>query len=182
MSIFQDIDLESCLICTGAIFGGPHCADHRESAMRLTSFTDYTLRVLIYLGAHRDEKHLATIGDIATAYAISQNHLMKVVHHLAKQGFIETTRGKGGGMRLARAPEQINIGDVVRNAEEDLAVVECFQDGNQKCELAPVCTLRGTLARAMQAFLEVLDAKTLADILQPQAKPIGIFPAISERR
>ncbi|NBR26979.1 MAG: Rrf2 family transcriptional regulator [Betaproteobacteria bacterium] len=150
--------------------------------MRLTGFTDYTLRVLIYLGAHRETDQLVTIGDIATAYAISENHLMKVVHHLAKQGFIETTRGKGGGMRLARAPEQINIGDVVRNAEEDLAVVECFQDENLNCHIAPFCTLRETLGRAMQAFLAVLDDKTLADILKPRSKLIGLFADIRARR
>ena len=138
------------------------------TAMRLTGFTDYTLRVLLYLGAHREGKHLVTIGDIAAAYAISENHLMKVVHHLAKGGFIATTRGKGGGMRLARPPEQINLGDVVRNTEEDLAVVECFRDGNVDCHIAADCALRETLGHAMQAFLEVLDDKTIADILKPQ--------------
>jgi len=143
--------------------------------MRLTIFTDYTLRVLIYLGAHRDEKRLATIGDIATAYGISENHLMKVVHHLAKQGYVETTRGKGGGMRLARTPEQIGIGEVVRGAEEDLAVVECFQKGNLKCPILPACTLRGVLTRAMRAFFEVLDGQTLADLLRPQARLVRIF-------
>ena len=146
-----------------------------ESAVRLTIFTDYTLRVLIYLGAHRDEKRLATIGDIATAYGISENHLMKVVHNLAKQGYVETTRGKGGGMRLARAPEQIRVGDVVRDMEEDLAVVECFQEGNLKCPILPVCTLQGILGRALQAFLDVLDSATLADLLKPKAKLVGIF-------
>ena len=143
--------------------------------MRLTNFTDYTLRVLIYLGAHSDEGRLATIGDIATAYGISENHLMKVVHQLAKQGYVETTRGKGGGMRLARAPEQINVGEVVRGAEEDLAMVECMERGNSKCPIIPVCTLYGVLGRALDAFFGVLDSQTLVDLLQPQAKLIGIF-------
>ena len=143
--------------------------------MRLTNFTDYTLRVLIYLGVHRDDGRLATIVDIANAYEISENHLMKIVHHLAKQGYVETTRGKGGGMRLARSPEQINVGDVVRGAEEDMAVVECFQEGNCNCPIVPACALRGILGRAMRAFFEVLDGHTLADLLQHQGKLARLF-------
>lgn len=135
--------------------------------MRLTIYTDYTLRALIYLGVHRHADRLSTIGDIAAAYGISENHLMKIVHHLAKQGYVETTRGKGGGMRLARAPEQINIGDVVRGAEEDLALVECFQKGNRNCPLTADCALRGVLGNALHAFFEVLDRHTLADLLKP---------------
>ena len=143
--------------------------------MRLTTFTDYTLRVLIYLGVHRDESRLATIGDIASAYEISENHLMKIVHHLAQQGYVDTMRGKGGGMRLARSPEQINIGDVVRGAEEDLAVVECFQEGNFSCSIVPACTLRGVLEHAMRAFFDILDGYTLKDLLQHQAKLKKLF-------
>jgi len=150
--------------------------------MRLTIFTDYTLRVLIYLGAHQQEGRLATIGDIAAAYGISDNHLMKIVYHLAKQGYVETTRGKRGGMRLARAPGQINIGEVVRGAEEDLAVVECFRRGNPECPIAPACALRGILGRALRAFFEVLDGKTLADLLVPQAQLIRIFRDAGKRR
>lgn len=150
--------------------------------MRLTIFTDYTLRVLIYLGAHQREGRLATIGDIAAAYGISDNHLMKIVHHLATQGYVETTRGKGGGMRLARAPESINIGDVVRGAEEDLAVVECFRRGNPECPIAPACALQGILGRALGAFFEVLDGKTLADLLVPQAQLIRIFRDAGKRQ
>jgi Rrf2 family transcriptional regulator, nitric oxide-sensitive transcriptional repressor len=146
--------------------------------MRLTTFTDYSLRVLIYLGAHREEGRLATISDIATVYGISENHLMKIVHHLAKQGYVETTRGTGGGMRLARLPESINIGDVVRGTEEDLAIVECFQKkGARRCPIVPACALGGVLGRAMRAFLEVLDGQTLADLLQPGAELERIFSA-----
>jgi len=143
--------------------------------MRLTRFTDYSLRVLTYLGTHRDAPSLATIDDVATAYGISRNHLMKVVHHLATEGYIETTRGKGGGMRLARAPDQINIGTVVRGTEEDFALVECFQDNNLNCPIAPVCVLASLLDRARRAFFRELDAGTLAKLLQPQAKLLRIF-------
>jgi Rrf2 family nitric oxide-sensitive transcriptional repressor len=150
--------------------------------MRLTSFTDYTLRVLIYLGTHRQEGHLVTIGDIAAAYGISENHLMKVVHHLAREGHVETVRGKGGGMRLARSPEAINIGEVVRGAEEDLALVECFQPGGYRCPIESACTLSGLLQRALDAFLEVLDRQTLADLLKPQARLAGMLGAAGRRR
>jgi Rrf2 family nitric oxide-sensitive transcriptional repressor len=145
--------------------------------MRLTIFTDYSLRVLIYLGARRGDERLATIGDIATAYRISENHLMKVVHRLAKEGYIVTTRGKGGGMQLARAPEDINIGAVVRATEDDMALVECFQEGEPKCPIASACTLQSVLARALHAFLEVLDEQTLADLPQPQAQLMKLFHA-----
>jgi len=150
--------------------------------MRLTSFTDYTLRVLIYLGAHREENRLATIGDIAAAYRISENHLMKVVNHLARAGLVETVRGKGGGMRLARAPEAINVGEVVRDAEEDLALVECFQENGQPCPIEPACVLHGLLRDALDAFLDVLDRRTLADLLQPRARLVGILRAAGRAR
>lgn len=143
--------------------------------MRLTIFTDYTLRALIYLGVHRSDDHLVTIRDIAIAYDVSENHLMKVIHHLAKQGYVETTRGKGGGMRLARAPDLINLGAVVRGTEESLAVVECFEEGNVRCPIEPACALRGILACAMRAFFDVLDGKTLADLLQPRTKLVRLF-------
>jgi Rrf2 family nitric oxide-sensitive transcriptional repressor len=143
--------------------------------MRLTGFTDYTLRVLIYLGARQEENHLATISDIAAAYGISENHLMKVVHHLAQAGHVETVRGKGGGMRLARAPEHINIGDVVRGAEEDLALVQCFQQDGRPCPIESACTLIGLLERALGAFFEVLDRCTLADLLKPRSQLLRIF-------
>ena len=145
--------------------------------MRLTNFTDYSLRVLIYLGTRRDEARLATIGDVAAAYRISRNHLTKIVHHLAREGYIETMRGKGGGMRLARAPEEISVGTVVRGTEEDFALVECFQDGNRDCPIIPACVLPPVLEHALQAFFRELDGRTLADLLQPQAKLVKIFRA-----
>src|SRR5665213_1802409 len=100
--------------------------------MRLTAFTDYTLRVLVYLGVHPGRQ--VTIADISASYAISSNHLMKVVHHLGKRGYIETLRGKGGGMRLARAPELVNVGEVVRDSEE-MALVECFDKAASCCAI-----------------------------------------------
>lgn len=151
--------------------------------MRLTSFTDYTLRVLMFLGAHdheqRDDQRLVTIGEIAAAYHVSENHLMKIVHHLGKHGYVVTTRGKGGGIRLARAPEAIRIGEVVRATEGDLAIVECFQPGNLNCPITSVCTLRGVMGNALDAFLDVLDRHTLADLLQPRAKLLKVFRELS---
>jgi Rrf2 family nitric oxide-sensitive transcriptional repressor len=147
--------------------------------MRFTNFTDYSLRVLIYLGTHRDRAGLATVGDIATAYGISRNHLTKVVQHLAAEGYIETTRGKGGGMRLARPPERINIGAVVRGTEEDFALVECFQARNRNCPIIPACVLPPILNRALRAFFKELDAQTLAELLRPQASLVRIFGSAS---
>jgi Rrf2 family nitric oxide-sensitive transcriptional repressor len=153
-----------------------------HAAMRLTNFTDYSLRVLIYLGTRRADARLATIGDIAAAYGISGNHLRKVVHHLAQAGYIETTRGKGGGMRLARAPVQINIGELVRGTEEDFTLVECLEKGNRNCPIAPACALAPTLDRALRAFFRELDGQTLADLLRPEPKLTRVLRETSERR
>lgn len=134
--------------------------------MRLTSFTDYTLRVLMYLTLQPDR--LATIPEIARAYAISENHLMKVVHQLAKSGLIETVRGKGGGIRLARLASEIRLGEVVRQAEGEAPIVECLGD-NSSCNLIPACRLKGVLSEAFAALYTVLDQYTLADMVsQPQ--------------
>jgi Rrf2 family nitric oxide-sensitive transcriptional repressor len=139
--------------------------------MRLTLHTDYALRTLIYLGLHPDRR--ASIREIATAHRISENHLVKVVHNLGRGGFLETTRGKGGGLRLARPPEQINIGDVVRFTEEDMALVACFQPPGESggCILLNVCGLQSLLGEALAAFLAVLDGRTLADLLAGRNRP-----------
>ncbi len=131
--------------------------------MQLSLFTDYSLRVLIFLGAHPDR--LCTISETAAAYRISANHLMKVVNRLSSAGYIETVRGKGGGMRLSRAPKMINIGDVVRHMEDNFHIVECFNAKKQDCPLLPACTLRSVLADAHRNFMATLDRHTLQDVL-----------------
>ncbi|MEZ0245590.1 MAG: Rrf2 family transcriptional regulator [Methylophilaceae bacterium] len=131
--------------------------------MHLTTFSDYTMRVLIYLGLRRDG--LVTISDIAKAYGISENHLMKVVHQLAQGGFIETVRGKGGGMRLAREPEDINLGELIRITEGDTGLLACLE-GQGSCCIQSACSLIGILREAQTALFTVLEKYTLADLLQ----------------
>jgi Rrf2 family nitric oxide-sensitive transcriptional repressor len=140
--------------------------------MRLTTMTDYALRLLMYV-AHQPER-LCTIAEIADAYGISQAHLMKITHQLGLAGFVETVRGKGGGMRLAAAPATISLGAVVRAVEPDFALVECFGAGN-RCALTSYCRLAGVLDGALQSFLAHLDRHTLADLvpdLPPRALPL----------
>ncbi len=137
--------------------------------MRLTAYTDYSLRVLIYLGL-RGER-LATISELSETYGLSANHLMKIIHNLGKLGYIETVRGRGGGMKLAGAPEEINIGQVVRQMEPDFALVECFDpDRRTGCVITPACRLQLVLGKAMESFLDVLDNHTLADLLQNRTR------------
>ncbi|QDX81055.1 hypothetical protein B9N43_07230 [Denitratisoma sp. DHT3] len=132
--------------------------------MQLTRFTDYALRVLTYLAYRGDE--LATIGEISASYDISHSHLMKIVQHLGRLGYVTTLRGKGGGLKLARAPQDINLGDVVRHTEETLDVMECLADDYvEDCQLFKVCKLKMVLQEAQQAFLACLDERTLQDLL-----------------
>ena len=131
--------------------------------MQLTRFTDYSLRVLIYLGERFDQ--LVTIKEIAEEYAISENHLMKVIHKLAGHGYIITTRGRGGGMRLARRPERINLGDVVRDTEENMDIAECFNARIKSCTLLPACALKSVLIQARKSFLATLDLYQLSDLI-----------------
>lgn len=137
--------------------------------MHITRYTDYSLRVLIYLALPREDG-LATIQEIATSYDISKNHLMKVVHQLTLKGYVESVRGKNGGLRLHRRPEDINIGVLVRETEQDMNLVECFSNENQCC-ITPVCGLKNILTEALQTFLDTLDQYTLADILPQRQKP-----------
>jgi Rrf2 family nitric oxide-sensitive transcriptional repressor len=133
--------------------------------MRLTVYTDYALRVLMYLAVQPGLK--ATISEIAQAYGISRNHLMKVVYQLGQAGFIETARGNRGGLKLKRPAAEIGLGEVIRRTEPDLDIVPCFaQDGPDCCVISPACGLRGALHRARAAFLDVLDQYSLADLAQ----------------
>lgn len=131
--------------------------------MRLTTFSDYTLRVLMYLALHPDE--LATIPAIAAAYGISENHLMKVVHQLVRNGTVESVRGKGGGIRLARPAAEIRLGTVVRASEGPAPIVECLDPAGGACCITRACRLSGILVQAFDALYAVLDEYTLADLV-----------------
>ncbi len=142
--------------------------------MRLTAYTDYALRVLMYLGL-RGEK-LATIQEIAEQYGISKNHLMKLVHELGQLGYVETVRGKNGGLRLGRRPDEITVGEIVRRMEPDMALVECFRHTGGQCRIVTVCVLQSVLEEALDRFLDTLDGYTLADLLVPAAGLASAFP------
>ena len=133
--------------------------------MRLTTMTDYALRLLMYVGQRPDR--LCTIAEVAGAYGISEAHLMKVTHQLGLAGWLETVRGKGGGMRLAAAPADINLGEVVRSIEPDFSLVDCLTTGNS-CTLTGSCRLTGIVVDALQSFMAHLDRYSLADLLPPR--------------
>jgi len=130
--------------------------------MKLTAFTDYSLRVLIYLAT--DTTRRATIAEIAASFDISENHLVKVVHFLGRQGWIETVRGRGGGILLAMPPERVNVGKVVRDTEGAALPAECFSEDGGRCVISGSCRLQGVLGEAVKAFYAVLDRHTLEDL------------------
>jgi len=130
--------------------------------MQLTQFTDYSLRALIYIALR---KEVCTINDIAKAYAISSNHLLKIIHHLSKLGVIKTIRGKNGGIIMAQNPADINLGELVIKLEPHFDLVPCFNKEKANCCIAPVCKLKRILCDAKDSFLRVLKSYTLADIL-----------------
>ncbi|BAH17390.1 RrF2 family transcriptional regulator [Macrococcoides caseolyticum] len=130
--------------------------------MKLTLYSDYSLRVLMYIAR---QEHRVQIDEIANFYGISKNHLTKVVNNLATLGYIETTRGRGGGIRIKMAPEEINIGALIRKTEEHFNLVECFDRETNTCPIAGICGLQGVLSEALGAYLSVLDSYTLNDIL-----------------
>jgi len=139
--------------------------------MRLTRYSDFSLRVLMYLAVR--PAHLATIEEISQAFGISKAHLMKVVHELGRAGFVETTRGRGGGLRLACALDEVTVGDVVRQMEDKLDLVECFDPATNRCLITPVCALRGVLEEALDAFLETLDGYTLEDLVSRRRRALS---------
>lgn len=146
--------------------------------MRLTAFTDYSLRVLMYLAAQPGRR--ATIAEIATAFDISQHHLTKVAHELGRGGWLANVRGKGGGLALAMPPGQIIIGNVVRHAEGLALPAACFDERGPQCTIVRACRLRGVLAEALGAFHAVLDRCTLAD-LTPEPRALSRLMRIEAR-
>jgi Rrf2 family nitric oxide-sensitive transcriptional repressor len=153
--------------------------------MRLTMHTDYALRMLIQLGVHRDR--LVTVNETAQVYQASKNHMMKVAHRLCTEGFAVSVRGNGGGLRLARHPADINIGDVVRRIENDFSLVGCFPPRCEGCRISSACLLRSALHRALKAFHEVLDEYSLQDLLVTRPLLEELFagvalPAVTRRR
>ena len=136
--------------------------------MQLTRYTDYSLRVLIYLGV--DPERQVTITEIAESYNISRNHLVKVVHNLSGLGYIRTVRGRGGGMLLARMPEDINVGEVVQKTEPNFDIVECFDSDTDGCPISSGCALIKPLKLAKQAFIDVLASYTVADVVSNRSE------------
>lgn len=132
--------------------------------MRLTVYTDYALRVLMHVALHPGR--LSTIGEIANAYGISRNHVMKVVYELGVAGYIETVRGQQGGIRLARPAQDIVLGEVVRRTEPEVAIVPCIDAATGYCAISPACKLKRALQQASNAFFAVLDGFTLADLTE----------------
>ena len=143
--------------------------------MRLTTFTDYCVRALMFVALKGNE--LSTIDEIAKRYGISRNHLVMVVFRLSQLGYLNTLRGKGGGIRLASDPAKINLGKLIRKTEEDFSLVECFREQECLCVIEPACVLKKALRAALAAFFEVLDGYTLADLVKPSrnlARLLGV--------
>ena len=148
--------------------------------MKLTDYTDYTLRTLMYLGYNRDR--LVTIQDIADLHGISKNHLMKVVHQLGLSGVVETVRGRNGGLKLKKEPADINIGEVVRNTESDFYMAECFDRAHNQCVYTPSCVLKDVLRSATAAYLDVLDGVTLEGLIGKEGRRAGRNGTVSRIR
>jgi Rrf2 family nitric oxide-sensitive transcriptional repressor len=141
--------------------------------MRLTNWSDYSLRVLMYCAACAEREQPATISEIAEAHGISRSHLTKIVMTLSGMGLLETTRGRGGGLRLLKPATDIVLGAVIRQTETDFTLVECFDSEHNTCLLNGHCRLKGVFKQAMDAYLQVLDGVTLADLVLPMPAPSG---------
>lgn len=141
--------------------------------MRLTQWTDYTLRVLMYCAACQGREQPVTITEIAENYGISRSHLTKIVHELGAKKLLETTRGRGGGIRLVKAASEINLGEVVRATETDFNMVECFDPATNQCRLSRHCRLKGILSQAMESYFSVLDGVTLEDLVATQTASVS---------
>ena len=148
--------------------------------MQINRFSDYALRVLMYAVA-RGERELCTVDELAGCYDISRHHLVKVVHGLQGLGYLKTRRGRGGGFQLAVAPETVRIGELLRDTEGTLALVECFDPARNQCRLTPACRLKGALGEALEAFFAALDRYTLADLVAEPA-PVRIALGLAEDR
>lgn len=160
--------------------------------MRLTQWTDYALRLLMYCAVHQQRERPITISEVAQVHNISRSHLTKIVQDLAGRGLLETTRGRGGGMRLLRPAQEVSLGAVVRATETDFDMVECFNPATNACYLSSNCHLKSVLSQATQAFLRTLDGVTLADLVadaaaaalmrsaagQPTIQPLIAFPRV----
>jgi Rrf2 family nitric oxide-sensitive transcriptional repressor len=143
--------------------------------MELSRFTDYSLRTLIYAGLHAGKT--VTVAEVATAYSISENHLVKIIHQLGKLGFLETKRGRSGGFQLSRPAPEINLGQVVRSTET-LALVECLGEDGGGCPIVQACVLKKVIIEARDAFLETFDRYTLQDILRTR---VGLLDSLPKR-
>lgn len=146
--------------------------------MRLTIHTDYALRTLIYLAAHRDQG-LVTTAEIAEAYNISMNHLIKIVNQLGHLGYIRVVRGKGGGIELAQDPADLRIGQIVLDLESDLDLVECFNSDRNECCITSACALKQQLKDALDAFIAVLDQQTLQDVIASKPRALRKLLALN---
>jgi Rrf2 family nitric oxide-sensitive transcriptional repressor len=136
--------------------------------MELSTYSDYSLRVLMQAALRSPQR--VTVEEVARTFGISRHHLVKIVHDLGRNGYLQTQRGIGGGFTLARAPEEIRVGAVVRLCEETEAVIECVDRLNHPCRIFPACRLKGVLDEAAAAFFAVLDGYTLADLVKQPSK------------
>ncbi len=147
--------------------------------MRLTQWTDYSLRMLMYCAIHQQRERPPTVGEISEVHGISRSHLTKIAMTLAGAGLLETTRGRGGGLRLLKPADQIRVGEVVRMTETDFNLVECFDAQSNSCNIVGSCRLKNLLSDALSAYLAVLDGVTVAELIspaqrQPEFQPLAL--------